>query len=81
MRKMAAAHSPQALAFRDFLSDQKQVAELRKRFEGYTSPITNAGVCGNGSSQIPITREPENYVSILLNTSCIFCSTSRVFSA
>ncbi len=49
MRKMAAAHSPQALAFRDFLSDQKQVAELRKQFEGYTSPITNAGVCGNGS--------------------------------
>jgi hypothetical protein len=26
-----------------FLTDQAQVAELRKRFEGYTGPIVNAG--------------------------------------
>ena len=29
--------------YRAFLTDQSQVAELRKRFEGYTGPIVNAG--------------------------------------
>jgi ABC-type Fe3+ transport system substrate-binding protein len=29
--------------YRDFLSDQPKVAELRKRFEAYTGPIVNAG--------------------------------------
>ena len=29
--------------YRAFLTDQAQVAELRRRFEGYTGPIVNAG--------------------------------------
>jgi ABC-type Fe3+ transport system substrate-binding protein len=29
--------------YRDFLSSQTQVAELRKRFEGYSGPIVNTG--------------------------------------
>jgi len=29
--------------YRDFLTNQTQVAELRKRFEGYSGPIVNAG--------------------------------------
>src|SRR5580698_7124966 len=29
--------------YRDFLSDEKKVAELRKKFEGYSGPIVNSG--------------------------------------
>jgi ABC-type Fe3+ transport system substrate-binding protein len=29
--------------YRDFLTDQAQVVALRKRFEGYTGPVVNAG--------------------------------------
>ena len=29
--------------YRAFLTDQTQVADLRKRFEGYTGPVVNAG--------------------------------------
>jgi ABC-type Fe3+ transport system substrate-binding protein len=29
--------------YRDFLSNQTQIAELRKRFEGYSGPIVNSG--------------------------------------
>jgi hypothetical protein len=29
--------------YRACLTDQAQVAELRRRFEGYTGPIVNAG--------------------------------------
>jgi hypothetical protein len=29
--------------YRDFLANQGKVAELRKRFEGYSGPIVNSG--------------------------------------
>jgi ABC-type Fe3+ transport system substrate-binding protein len=29
--------------YRDFLADQAQVTELRKRFEGFSGPIVNSG--------------------------------------
>jgi ABC-type Fe3+ transport system substrate-binding protein len=29
--------------YRDFLTDEKKVAELRKKFEGYSGPIVNSG--------------------------------------
>jgi ABC-type Fe3+ transport system substrate-binding protein len=29
--------------YREFVTDAKQLAELRKRFEGYTGPVTNKG--------------------------------------
>ena len=29
--------------YREFVSDEKTLAELRKRFEGYTGPVVNAG--------------------------------------
>ena len=29
--------------YRAFLTDQPQIVALRKRFEGYTGPIVNAG--------------------------------------
>jgi ABC-type Fe3+ transport system substrate-binding protein len=32
-----------ANAYRDFVTDDKQLAELRKRFEAYTGPIVNSG--------------------------------------
>ena len=29
--------------YRDFVTDEKLIAELRKRMEGYTGPIVNKG--------------------------------------
>ena len=32
-----------ANGYREFVTDEKQIAELRKRFEGYTGPVVNKG--------------------------------------
>ena len=32
-----------ANGYRDFVTDEKQLSELRKRFEGYTGPVVNKG--------------------------------------
>ena len=41
LRPLAAYNT--ANAYREFVSDEKTLAELRKRFESYTGPVVNAG--------------------------------------